>query len=711
MGLVRREFLLLLGGGLTGLALGGRQGEGLAAQGNRTGPGPLPFQPVAPSLPLVNDGLSAAAQRQRYRVVRISDKLEIPKGYSQQLIASWGEPVGNGRFGYNNDYLALRILNPQQALLTVNFEYISALPWRQAFAAVVGKPLPYQAVVEGLKSSGGKLDASQLPSNDPLRGQIQELAREALIDQGLGVIRLRRQADGGWQRDPGPEDRRITGLAGLNDPSQRLRSSGPAVAVFQQRQRQGYNDGLGDRIIGSFGNCAGGTTPWGTVLSAEENFQSQVPEAVYADGSSFPPAARPFLCTEKELNGLGNPFGLAGNKYGWMVELNPADPTDPGTKHTALGRFRHEAVAVKAEAGQPLVVYSGCDRRGGHLYKFISQGQVSDPRDPANSALFAKGTLYGAVLQADGTGEWRPLLPSTPVAPLAAPVLVPHSDRQKGGSERLTQPEQVQAYAQRYPSLGDLYPGNGDGQLGAILIDAHYAANAIGITGTARPEDTEIDPRTGDLLIAFTSGLPGEEGIPDPSIFKGPRGQTPWNEGWIMRLSETGNGRFRWRMVATGGEPRDGGLGFANPDNLALDPSGALWMVTDVGTGELNGERNGGAFGNNSCWVLPTGGPQAGQAFCFATGPMESELTGPELSPDGRSLFLAVQHPGELHGVRRQGAEEARSFELQDRSGQGFNQLRWVPLGSNWPDGTANAWPRPGVVAIRRDNGKPLLAP
>ena len=178
-----------------------------------------------------------------------------------------------------------------------------------------------------------------------------------------------------------------------------------------------------------------------------------------------------------------------------------------------------------------------------------------------------------------------------------------------------------------------------------------------------------------------------------------------------MRLSETGNGRFRWRMVATGGEPRDGGLGFANPDNLALDPSGALWMVTDVGTGELNGERNGGAFGNNSCWVLPTGGPQAGQAFCFATGPMESELTGPELSPDGRSLFLAVQHPGELHGVRRQGAEEARSFELQDRSGQGFNQLRWVPLGSNWPDGTANAWPRPGVVAIRRDNGKPLLAP
>ena len=206
MGLVRREFLLLLGGGLTGLALAGRHGEGLAAQGNQAGPGPLPFQPVATSLPQANDGLSAAAQRQRYRVVRISDKLELPKGYSQQLIASWGEPVGNSRFGYNNDYLALRILNPQQALLSVNFEYISALPWRQAFAAVVGKPLPYQAVVDGLKTSGGKLDASQLPSNDPRRGPIQELAKEALIDQGLGdppqAPGRRGLAEGPWPRGP-----------------------------------------------------------------------------------------------------------------------------------------------------------------------------------------------------------------------------------------------------------------------------------------------------------------------------------------------------------------------------------------------------------------------------------------------------------------------------------------------------------------------------
>jgi secreted PhoX family phosphatase len=704
MALQRRQFLLLLGGGVGGMLLNQQSSSARPLAG-------VPFKPVATPLPLPGDGLSVAQQRQAYGVVRISDRLVLPKGYGQKLLASWGEPVGNSRFGFNNDYLALRQLSATEALLTVNFEYISPIPWSQSFASVVGTALPYASVVAGLKASNGRIDAWALPAGDPLAAAIRELAREALIDQGLGVIRLKRGSDGWFQRDPGPEDRRITGLAGLNNPSQQLRCTGPAAAVFRLPQRQGYNDGLGDRIIGSFANCAGGTTPWGTVLSAEENFQSQVPEAVFADGSPFPPSARPFQCTSKELNGLGNPFGLAGNKYGWMVEINPANSADPGTKHTALGRFRHEAVAVQAQAGKPLTVYSGCDRRGGHLYRFVSDGLIKDPSDPANSQLFASGRLYGAVFNANGSGEWRALQADTPVAPLAAPVLVPHSDRDKGGSELLQNPEQVKAYATRYRSLGDLYRGSGDAQLGALLIDAHYAANAAGITGTARPEDTEIDPRSGDLLIVFTSGLPGEEGIPDPSIFKGPRGQTPWNEGWIMRLKELGNQRFSWRMVATGGEPADGGLGFANPDNLAVDPnSDALWMVTDIGTGELNGDRNGGNYGNNSCWVIPTAGPAAGKAYCFATGPMECELTGVTLDASGSSLFLAVQHPGELNGIRRDGAEEARGFPLRLSDGSSVNQLRWVPLGSNWPQGEANAAPKPSVLEVRRSDGKPLLA-
>ena len=701
MALQRRQFLLLLGAGVGGVALSST--AGCSQQRSQ-----LPFAPVRTPLPVPSDGLTPSQQREAYRVVRINDALNLPEGYDQQLLASWGDPVGPSRFGFNNDFLAFRQLDANSALLTVNFEYISALPWQQGFTEVTGSALPYEPVVQGLAGSNGKRDVWADAPPAELTAAIKRVAAEALADQGIGVIRLQRDGQGRWQRQPGPEDRRITGLAGLDDPERRLRASGPASAVFRLPQRQGYDDGLGERIVGTFANCAGGTTPWGTVLSAEENFQSQVPEAVYADGSAMAPSARPFTCQAKRLYGLGNPFGLAGNKYGWMVEIDPANPNDPGTKHTALGRFRHEAVAVRARSGEPLHVYSGCDRRGGHLYRFLSDGVVSNPNDPANSRLFEKGTLYGAVFNADGSGQWRPLTPQTPVDPLAAPVRVPHSDRTQAGAEELTSPEARARYRQRYQTLGDLYTGEGEAQLGALLIDAHLAANAAGITPTARPEDTVLDPASGDLLVTFTSGMPGSEGTPDPAIFRGPQGQTPWNEGWIMRLSEQGENRFRWQMVATGGEPANGGLGFANPDNLAVDPTGALWMVTDIGTGSQNNDKqNGGVFGNNSCWVIPTSGPQAGEAFCFATGPMECELTGLALTPKADQLFLAVQHPGERHGRREENAEEARSFQLKLTNGEPLEQLRWVPLGSNWPNG---GLPKPGVVVIQRRNGQALLS-
>ena len=701
MALQRRQFLLLLGAGVGGVALSTT--TGCSQQQTQ-----LPFAPVRTPLPLPSDGLTPSQQREAYRVVRINDALSLPEGYDQQLLASWGDPVGSSRFGFNNDFLAFRQLDANSALLTVNFEYISPLPWSQGFAEVTGSALPYEQVVQALAGSNGKRDVwADAPAAD-VTAAINSVAAEALADQGIGVIRLKRDGQGRWQRQPGPEDRRITGLAGLDDPERRLRATGPASAVFRLAQRQGYDDGLGDRIIGTFANCAGGTTPWGTVLSAEENFQSQVPEDVYADGSAMAPSARPFTCQAKRLYGLGNPFGLAGNKYGWMVEIDPANPGDPGTKHTALGRFRHEAVAVRARAGEPLHVYSGCDRRGGHLYRFLSDGIVSNPSDPANSRLFHSGTLYGAVFNSDGTGSWVALTANTPVNPLPAPVKVPHSDRTRAGAESLDSPAATAAYRQRYSTLGDLYAGEGEAQLGALLIDAHLAANAAGITPTARPEDTVLDPATGDLLVTFTSGMPGNDGTPDPAIFRGPQGQSPWNEGWIMRLSEQGENRFRWQMVATGGEPADGGLGFANPDNLAVDPTGALWMVTDIGTGSQNNDKqNGGVFGNNSCWVIPTSGSQAGEAFCFATGPMECELTGLALTPQADQLFLAVQHPGERHGRREQNAEEARSFQLKLTNGEPLEQLRWVPLGSNWPNG---GLPKPGVVVIHRRNGQALLS-
>jgi secreted PhoX family phosphatase len=147
-------------------------------------------------------------------------------------------------------------------------------------------------------------------------------------------------------------------------------------------------------------------------------------------------------------------------------------------------------------------------------------------------------------------------------------------------------------------------------------------------------------------------------------------------------------------------------MGFANPDNLAVDRSGNIWMTTD--RAGVNGSAD--VFGNNGCWVFAATGPMAGEAQLFATGPMECELTGPCFDRDEHTLFLAVQHPGEDNGIHQPGQEEIQSYVLRDRDGGRFEQLRRVPLGSNWPANRPGAVPRPGVVAIRRHDGGPLLA-
>lgn len=194
---------------------------------------------------------------------------------------------------------------------------------------------------------------------------------------------------------------------------------GPAAAVFRRRHRLGYDDGLGDRVVGTFANWAGGQTPWGTVLSTEENIQTHVVEVVHADGSSPSPGRCPF-------------------------------------------RFD----------GEPLIVTSGGDRHGGHLYCFISAGRVRNPMDPANSKLLEQGRLETARFHSDGSGLWIPLLPQTPIDPLLPsyfarfdlPALlpVPHSDRSQAGAELRHRDAHVEANRLRFHSLADLYVGGGD---------------------------------------------------------------------------------------------------------------------------------------------------------------------------------------------------------------------------------------------------------
>jgi len=738
MSLKRRHFLLFLAAGFGAAACG------QVPQGNKPSTSPVSgitdpvtkatdvvdrigFQPIKGPMPL--DSVSnAAKQLEDFSTYEVVDDLVLPEGYTYDVIASWGDKVGDSRFGYNNDYIAFIPVNEDEAYLAINFEYISSSTWLQTYEKVIGKPLPLSVQHVITQAT----DVSALPDDSPLKKDIQMVCREALIDLGIGVIGISRDNDGKWKRNFSPADRRITGISGLED-DRYLKVTGPAAAVFRKTTGKGYTDKLGDKIIGTFQNCAGGTTPWGTMLSGEENFQDQVPEAVYADGTSFDPKTSPFL--PKSMGGPASVFGLAGNKYGWIVEVDPADAADYGTKHTWLGRYRHEAVGVRVEAGKPLAFYSGCDRRGGHLYKFVSKNNVTDPQDKSNSKLLAEGMLYVAKFNPDGTGKWMALNPKAQIDPTMPDQIHARAgdrgviglpQRPQGGILWTSSKAQVERYKAKYKTLADLYEGNDEEKQGAILIDAHYAANAIGATLTARPEDTEIAP-DGALFIAFTSGSADDEGGPDKTIFKGKDGLA-YEYGWVMRLEEEGGEpgamNFRWEMAATGGEPAEGGQGFSNPDNLVFDPKGNLWMVTDMSTGRQNQavekgrlDQKGeplsqtslvGLFGNNSIWMIPTQGENAGEAFLFGMGPMETETTGPCFSADGKYLFAAIQHPGEANGIRRNMASESRLFEMRTPDGQTFMQKRMVPIGSNWPSLQANDPPKPSVVVIRRTDDRAI---
>jgi uncharacterized protein len=745
MTLKRRDFLLFLGAGAGAIAFDATSKQTpqrfsmpfskplkLADSDNAinsaiaaTRPTSLSFKPIKGAMPLETDGIAKTKQVEAYSKFEVKDDLVLPEGYTYDIVAAWGDRVGDSRFGYNNDYLSFMETAKDEGLLTVNFEYVSPKPWTQTYKQVIGKSLPLDEMALALEKAGKDgIDFYSLPDSDRTKQLFIQVTKEMLTDLGIGVISIRRNSDGKWERTYAKTDRRITGISGLED-QRYLKSTGPAVAVFRKSQVKGYKDKLGDRIIGTFNNCAGGTSPWGTVFSAEENFQNFVPEAVNADGSSLDPSKKKFHISNNDTEGLGSILGYAGNKYGWMVEVDPANPNDYGTKHTWLGRYRHEAVGIRADAGKPLVFYSGCDRRGGHLYKFVSKGIVRDPKDKANSRLLEDGMLYAAKFNPDGTGNWIALKSDTPINPdlpsVHAGKMIPLPKRPDGGYALIQDDEAIAAFTQKYKTLDDLYEGNPTEKQGAILIDAHYAANAVGATCTARPEDTEIS-KDGSLFITFTSGSPSKtDGSPDLRIFRGKDGKMH-EYGWIMRLLENGNEpgaiAFQWKMFATGGEPSEGGLGFANPDNIAFDPAGNLWIVTDMSSekqnasvpkGRLDKEGNPmsqsdlrGLYGNNSIWFMPTSGQNIGEAYLFGYGPMDCETTGPFFTRDQQTLFLAVQHPGEINGVRKDMESKDKEFAVRTTDGKEFMQTRTVPVGSNWPGKNPNDPPKPAVVAIRR---------
>ncbi|CAG7635026.1 hypothetical protein PAESOLCIP111_03617 [Paenibacillus solanacearum] len=309
------------------------------------------------------------------------------------------------------------------------------------------------------------------------------------------------------------------------------------------------------------------------------------------------------LSCEENFSETAEASKLPSTHYGWVVEIDPFDGSFL-KKHTALGRFNHENTAMGLTKDRRIVVYMGDDKKDACVYKYISNGKYVPEQGRSNSALLTDGTLYVANLK---NGKWIPVTYEALSKVLAsekfkAPAGV------KGSREELMK---------QYQSQAD------------VVTNCHEAALMLGGMPTDRPEDIEISPFDNTVFICHTNN--------------DAHGNI---HGHITRIFETDNDlgslEFDFEIFAAGGRQS----GFSSPDNLAFDSRGNLWVVTDISSSSTNqGVYT--AFMNNGLFVIPTAGPSKGAAMQFASGPKDCELTGPFFTPDERTLFLSVQHPGE----------------------------------------------------------------
>jgi secreted PhoX family phosphatase len=638
----------LLRAGAVGLmVLGGSRLVGDAAPANA---GTVPPSDA----PSGADFEAQAAKRLDFTPIEPSrvDAVVVPDGYASELLIRWGDPVlpgaprwrfdrqtpeaQAGQFGYNNDYVAFmplpwgsRYENSRTALLWVNHEYTNP----EIMFADFDPDAPTKDQVDIQMNAIG--------------GTVVEIFRR----RGERAFRYRRRSE---------RNRRITMFTPMA-------ITGPAAGDELMRTSA---DPDGTEVLGTVNNCAGGVTPWGTVLTAEENFHSYF--------ANFDAVSFGEITDGARLEKIGSRYGVRGlettsrferhydrfdlaeepnevNRFGWVVEVDPYDPEYKPRKRTALGRMKHEGATSSVARDGRVAFYMGDDERFEYVYKFVTEGRFVEGDADNNRDLLDEGTLYVARFDVDAAGnrvgEWMPLT---------------HGE-------------------------GPLTEENGFADHAEVLINARGAADLLGATKMDRPEDIERNPVNGGVYIALTNntnrGVRDDNDTPNPNddaFFPqegpaNPRSPNPW--GHVIELFEESNDsaatRFTWGIFLLCGDPEDPSTYFAGydksdvspiaaPDNVMFDNQGNLWIATDGQPGTLGV--------NDAFHVVPISGPERGHVQQFLSVPVGAEACGPELTPDNITLFCAVQHPGD-------------DGSLQD------------PV-SNWPDDSQP--PRPSVVSIAR---------
>ncbi len=586
--------------------------------------------------------------------VSFEDKVLVPAGYKVQVLAPWGTPLlgdmpaylsgaNSGteqgmQVGSHHDGMHFYPIDGSSGdgVLVINHEYIE--PRFLHAAAWAGQALDGDMVV---------FDAAGLRDADQVLKEIN--------GHGCTVMRVTAGADG-WSVVADPMNRRITGLTAME-------IAGPARGSAHMVTKHAP-DGIAAR--GTLNNCASGPTPWNTYITAEENWSGYF---INADAEMPREQKRYGLSNEESRYGWEKAVGGADeyarfnaaatgatskddyrnepNTFGWLVEFNPYDPASVPVKRTALGRFAHEGIVfAPAIAGKPIVCYSGDDTRFEYIYKFVS-AEGYDPAT-ASGALLDAGTLYVARFNADGTGDWLALAP---------------------GENGLT-------------------PEAGFANLADILVNTRLAADLAGATKMDRPEWGTVDPATGEVYFTLTNNNRRDLTQVDAV---NPRAENVFGQivRWKYADQNHADTKFAWELFVMAGNAKQSStfndltLGddniFACPDGIWCDQNSRLWIQTDMGDIGPDYEGPLKDFGMNAMLAAD---PQTGEIRRFLTGPHGQEITGISLTPDGKTMFVNVQHPG--------GHASAEDFAAGK-------------FGSGFPDYNGTV-PRSATLVITRDD-------
>jgi len=594
---------------------------------------------VAGSLPLA--GCATGLKREGrlgFKGISVStaDAVRVPEGYAANVLYAWGDPVGHpsGSPAFKPD--ASNTADEQALQAGMHHDGIHYFP------------LPYGSA----NSSNGLLVMNHEYSDDGLlhtdgfANWNADKVRKAQNAHGCSVIEVRERG-GQWEVvRPSPFARRVTARTPM-------RVSGPAAGSAGMKTAA---DPAGMTVLGSFNNCAHGYTPWGSYLTCEENWDTYFVNSgtLTADQrrNGVSPKGRGYRWNEFDERFDAGKHPNEPNRHGWVVEFDPYDPQSQPVKRTALGRFSHEGAWPATANDGRLVMYMGDDRVFEYIYKFVSRDAWNRNDRKANGNILDHGTLYVAKFSDDGSGEWIPLI----------------------------------------HGRGALTKEAGFADQADVLIRTRAAGDAVGATKMDRPEWIAVHPATNEVYCTLTNN--SQRGGKDrPGTDRAnPRVNNVF--GQIIRWREAGNDpagmKFEWDLFAIAGDAqhpdpaRRGNIkgdSFGSPDGLWFDDGGLLWIQTDVSTSTLN-KSHYERLGNN---MMLAADIKTGEIRRFLTAPNGAEVTGVITTPDGKTMFVNIQHPGETSSER--------------------NDPKNPKVVSSWPDGPAGGRPRSATVVIRKNDG------